>query len=125
MTRVRRYVILGGGGQLGRALAGCARHFIIRTCGLYGESEGNFVAKILRLARAGKPLRVVNDQICTPTSAAELAETVAILANGDSFGLYHITNGGACSWHEFAEAAIAAAKCAATVEAISSRDYAA
>jgi dTDP-4-dehydrorhamnose reductase len=85
------------------------RHFIIRTCGLYGIAGssgkgGNFVETMLRLAVEGKEIRVVNDQVLTPTSAKELARKVRHLVETRTYGLYHITNNGACSWYEFATA---------------------
>lgn len=85
----------------------CEKYFLIRTCGLYGQwgsrsKGGNFVERMLRLAREGKPLRVVNDQVLTPTSAAELAEKLLPLLRSDRYGLYHMTNTGQCSWYEFA-----------------------
>lgn len=84
-------------------------HFIIRTSGLYGlpgpdSRRGNFVDMMLRLARAGKPIRVVDDQICTPTSVVDLAEAVRMLLASNAYGTYHVTNAGACSWHAFARA---------------------
>ena len=105
------------------ARAACPRHYVVRTCGLYGESDSNFVAKILKLGRAGKPLRVVNDRVCTPTSVADLADAALALVVTGAFGLYHITNGGACSWHEFAQAILEEAGLAETVQAISSAEY--
>ena len=62
----------------------CPRHFVIRTCGLYGVwgaggKGGNFVETMLRLAGQGKPLRVVDDQTCTPTYTADLAAAAAAL----------------------------------------------
>ncbi|MBM3970817.1 MAG: dTDP-4-dehydrorhamnose reductase [Planctomycetes bacterium] len=85
----------------------CPKHFVVRTCGLYGHhgSGGkgrNFVNTMLRLAREGRPVRVVADQICTPTATADLADATLRLIETDAFGLYHWTNGGQCSWHEFA-----------------------
>ena len=80
---------------------------IIRTCGLYGTSGsggkgGNFVETMLRLAGQGKPIRVVNDQRCTPSYTADVADaTVQLIARGAS-GLFHVTNGGDCTWYEFA-----------------------
>ncbi len=85
----------------------CQRHYIIRTCGLYGHwgsggKGGNFIETMLRLASQGRTLRVVNDQICTPSSTQDVAKaTVALLQTG-AFGLYHITNGGSCTWYDFA-----------------------
>jgi dTDP-4-dehydrorhamnose reductase len=85
------------------------RHFVIRTCGLYGIAGssgkgGNFIETMIRLAREGKEIKVVGDQVLTPTSAKELAAKVREVVNTDAYGLYHITNNGACSWYEFAAA---------------------
>jgi len=83
------------------------RHFVIRTCGLYGlggsrSKGGNFVETMLRLAAQGKLIRVVKDQVVTPTYTADLARKVSQLIHSKAYGLYHITSGGACSWYEFA-----------------------
>ena len=84
----------------------CPRHFIVRTCGLYGHhaarGRGNFVETMLRLGRERPELRIVADQRCTPTSTADLARALAALIETDAFGTYHATNAGDCSWHEFA-----------------------
>jgi dTDP-4-dehydrorhamnose reductase len=85
------------------------RHYVIRTCGLYGIAGssgkgGNFIETMLRLATDGKEVRVVEDQVLTPTSAKELARKVRQLVETGAYGLYHITNAGACSWYEFAAA---------------------
>lgn len=85
----------------------CPRHFVIRTCGLYGVwgsggKGGNFVETMLRLAGQGKPLRVVNDQICTPSYTVDVATATAALVQTDKYGLYHLTNAGWCSWYELA-----------------------
>ncbi|MFB3095975.1 MAG: dTDP-4-dehydrorhamnose reductase [Candidatus Acidiferrales bacterium] len=83
------------------------KYFLIRTCGLYGRAGsggkgGNFVETMLRLARAGKPIRVVSDQVLTPTSTKDLAEKFAPLLHTNKYGLYHMTNTGECSWCDFA-----------------------
>jgi dTDP-4-dehydrorhamnose reductase len=83
------------------------RHLVIRTCGLYGVwgSGGkgtNFVETMLRVAGQCKPLRVVNDQRCTPTYTADLAATTVKLIERDVTGLIHVTNSGAMTWYEFA-----------------------
>jgi dTDP-4-dehydrorhamnose reductase len=54
------------------------------------------------LEKRGKPFRVVNDQVVTPTSSAELALRVGELIRIQHYGLYHLTNEGQCSWFEFA-----------------------
>jgi dTDP-4-dehydrorhamnose reductase len=83
------------------------RYFLIRTCGLYGSrgaggKGGNFVETILRLAADGQQLRVVNDQVCTPSHAADVAEATVTLLRAGAQGVYHLTNAGSCSWFEFA-----------------------
>lgn len=86
------------------------KHFVIRTCGLFGlggsrskGGGGNFVETMLRAAAQGKHLRVVSDQVVTPTATAELARKVIELMRTEAYGLYHITARGACSWYEFAQ----------------------
>jgi dTDP-4-dehydrorhamnose reductase len=82
-------------------------YLIVRTCGLYGVwgsggKGGNFVETMLRLAAQGKPIRVVNDQRCTPSYTVDVAgATVELIARGAS-GLFHVTNTGDCTWYEFA-----------------------
>ncbi len=83
------------------------RHFVVRTCGLYGVAGssgkgGNFVETMLRKAKEGQPIRVVNDQILTPTFTGDLANAVSQLTQTDAYGLYHISAEGQCSWYEFA-----------------------
>jgi dTDP-4-dehydrorhamnose reductase len=85
----------------------CPRHFVIRTCGLYGVwgsggKGGNFVETMLRVAGQGKPLRVVADQTCTPSYTLDVASAAVALMNTGRFGLYHLTNAGSTNWHEFA-----------------------
>jgi dTDP-4-dehydrorhamnose reductase len=101
-----------------RLVAGLApRHAVVRLAGLYaaGGSRGkggSFIDRVLAQAEAGATLRVVADQVTAPTWARDVAETVAALvprwlAGSAPFGLYHLTNAGACTWHEFACAALA------------------
>ncbi|HXH07154.1 MAG TPA: dTDP-4-dehydrorhamnose reductase [Vicinamibacterales bacterium] len=83
------------------------RHFIVRSSGLYGTAGasgkgGNFVETMLRLAREGKPIRVVDDQVLTPTFTKDLARKIRELISTEAYGLYHVTNEGECSWYEFA-----------------------
>lgn len=83
------------------------QYYLVRTCGLYGlagsrSKAGNFVETILRLAAEGREIRVVGDQIVTPTSAKDLAHKVRRLVETDAYGLYHITNNGECAWYQFA-----------------------
>lgn len=86
----------------------CKKHFIIRTCGLFGTSNSrgkgyNFVELMLRLAKEKGRVQVVNDQIVTPTYTVDLAKQIIKLLNTDAFGLYHATSLGECSWYDFAK----------------------
>lgn len=77
------------------------RHYVIRTAWLYGEGN-NFVRTMLNLAEKNSTLRVVNDQIGTPTSTVDLAKSIFALLATDAYGTYHGTCQGHCSWYEFA-----------------------
>jgi dTDP-4-dehydrorhamnose reductase len=106
----------------------CPAHLVIRTCGLYGVwgvggKGGNFVETMLRLAREGKPLRVVADQVCTPSYTADVADATVALLTAGRRGLYHVTNAGACSWYEFAGTIFELAGVSANLTAITSREF--
>jgi dTDP-4-dehydrorhamnose reductase len=78
------------------------RYILIRTAWLYGVHGRNFVKTILQKARTEKALRVVEDQIGSPTFAWDLAGAILYLIEGDHSGIFHVTNRGSCSWYEFA-----------------------
>lgn len=78
------------------------RHFIVRTAWLFGPGGGNFVEKIIALARERGALRVVADEVGSPTHTRDLAEATLRLARTHAFGTYHAVNAGACSRFEFA-----------------------
>ncbi len=85
------------------------RYFILRTCGLYGahrcRGKGrNFVQLMLALARERGHVRVVDDEVLSPTCTADLARQIVALVGTESYGLYHATARGGCSWYEFAGA---------------------
>jgi dTDP-4-dehydrorhamnose reductase len=93
------------------AAAYCPDHIICRTAALYGpatcrakEGGRNFVSLMLHLAATRPELRVVCDEITTPTRTVDLARQMRILAERGAPGLYHTTCQGACSWHAFAQA---------------------
>jgi dTDP-4-dehydrorhamnose reductase len=114
------------GEYLVRAL--CPRHLVVRTCGLYGVwgsggKGGNFVEAMLRVAGQSKPLRVVADQVCTPSYTPDVAAAAVALLEKGRPGLYHVTNAGSCSWHDFAAAIFALAGARADLSPITSREY--
>ncbi len=85
------------------------KYFIVRTSALYGcfpcRAKGglNFVELMLKLAREGKEIRVVDSESVSPTFTMELARHIVCLSRGESYGLYHATAEGSCSWYEFAQ----------------------
>jgi dTDP-4-dehydrorhamnose reductase len=87
---------------------GCKCHFIIRTSGLYGLAGssgkgGNFVENMLKKAASGGQIKVVDDQVLTPSYTVDVAEAVANLIPTERYGTYHISNEGECSWYRFTE----------------------
>lgn len=104
------------------------RYFLIRSCGLYGHAGsrskgGNFVETMLRLAREGRTIRVVEDQVTTPTSVRDLTRSLVPLVESGRFGLYHVTNAGSCSWFEFAREIFRLSRLDARLQPISSADF--
>jgi dTDP-4-dehydrorhamnose reductase len=81
-------------------------HYTIRTSWLYSEYGNNFVKTMLRLGAERDELRIIADQIGTPTYAIDLAECIfaIIAANNKQYGIYHYSNEGVTSWFDFAQA---------------------
>jgi dTDP-4-dehydrorhamnose reductase len=77
------------------------RWAIARTAWLYGVHGRNFVKTIVTKAAAGESLRVVDDQVGSPTYAGDLARALAQLMAEGRTGVFHLTNAGSCSWYEF------------------------
>lgn len=79
------------------------KFFIVRTSWIYGSGGKNFVDTIIKLAEEKDELRVVDDQVGSPTYARDLAEALAELIKTPFYGIYHITNSDFCSWYEFSK----------------------
>jgi len=89
-----------------RATAGVAAdHLIVRTSWLYGDDRG-FVPTVLRRARAGEALRVVDDQEGRPTWAPQVATAMLELVERGARGVWHVAGGGTCTWLELAREAV-------------------
>jgi len=76
---------------------------IIRTQWLYGRYGKNFVGSILRQAREKKVLSIVNDQIGSPTYAADLSKAIFVLIQANACGIFHVANSGLCTWCAFGQ----------------------
>jgi dTDP-4-dehydrorhamnose reductase len=99
------------------------RALIVRSAGLYGlhgsaSKGGNFVTRILARAGAQARLQVVDDQRLNPTFTADLAGAMIQAVHRDAEGVLHLTNSGACSWHEFTLKILELAETDAVVEPV-------
>ena len=86
----------------------CEKSYVIRVSGIYGKvpcraKGGNFVTTMIKLAKEKPEVRVVNDEILTPTPTYHIAKNTASLIGTDAFGLYHMSCEGEVSWYEFAK----------------------
>jgi dTDP-4-dehydrorhamnose reductase len=90
------------------ALNYCEKSNVIRVSGIYGKvpcraKGGNFITTMIKLAKEKSEVKVVADEFLTPTPTSEIAHsTLSLLNIEDSFGLFHMTSEGSCSWYEFA-----------------------
>lgn len=96
---------------------------ILRTAWLYGRGGASFPKTIVERARAGQPLKVVNDQFGSPTYTPDLAEATLDLVHHRAHGIYHVTNGGTATWFEFAQAIHKEFDVPGTVTPITSADW--
>ena len=122
--------VYGASKVLGEHLIACNtdRYFVIRTCGLYGVAGssgkgGNFVENMLKKAIAGDAIRVVADQVLTPTYTVDLAEVTRSLIMTGAFGIYHLSSEGQCSWYEFTRRIFECAGIAAQLTAVKTADF--
>lgn len=110
-----------------RHAAGCEKHFIVRTCGLYGRpgprSPGNFVETMLRLGRERDRLRVVDDQHCTPSYLPHVARAICFLLGTTAYGTYHVVNSGETTWYGLAAELFRLAALPVVLEPITTAEY--
>jgi dTDP-4-dehydrorhamnose reductase len=86
----------------------CPKSLVIRISGIYGKvpsimKGNNFVSMMVKLAAEKPEVRVVTDEILTPTPTAEIAEKSLLLLRTGEFGLFHLSSEGECSWYDFAK----------------------
>jgi dTDP-4-dehydrorhamnose reductase len=96
---------------------------VARTAWLYADHGANFFLTMMRLAAERPELAVVDDQLGSPTFAADLAYGLIDLALSDASGTFHVTNRGAVTWNGFARAIFARAGLSVTVNAVSSSEF--
>ncbi len=123
--------VYGATKAMGEALArtSCPDTVIFRVASLFGVAGasgkgGNFVETMIRFGKEKGALRVVADQVMSPTSTADLAKVMLdAIAKDVKPGVYHVVNSGQASWHEFAQRIIERAGVKATVEPIPTSAY--
>lgn len=79
------------------------KYFIVRISWVFGINGNNFIKTMLRLGRENGAVKVVDDQIGSPTYTFDLARLLVDMIESDRYGAYHATNEGICSWYEFAK----------------------
>ena len=99
------------------------KYFILRTAWLYGDGK-NFVKTMLRLSKTNDEIGVVEDQLGSPTSAAELARMIHFLEPTENYGLFHATCEGDTNWADFTEAIFARMGIGTRVKHLTSEEYA-
>ena len=100
------------------------KFFIVRIAWVFGRNGNNFVRTMLKLSQTHDTLRVVNDQIGTPTYTPDLARLLADMNDTDKFGIYHATNeGGFISWYDFAREIFAQAGVSVNVIPVTTAEY--
>lgn len=100
------------------------KFFIVRIAWVFGKNGNNFVRTMLKIAKSHDTLRVVNDQVGTPTYTPDLARLLADINMTDKFGTYHATNeGGYISWYDYAKEIFAQAGVNVNVIPVSTSEY--
>ena len=101
------------------------KFYIVRTSGLYGRGGNNFVMTILRLAKERRAVKVVTDQICSPTFTLNLSTGIQKLIESGSFGIYHITDdsGDGISWFDYAREIVSTAGISTEIIPVTSEEF--
>jgi dTDP-4-dehydrorhamnose reductase len=102
-------------------------HLIVRTSALFGRGGnrakgGSFIDRVLSRARAGEPLRIVDDQVLSTTYVPDLAAGIVSLLGAGARGMFHVVNDGECTWHTLAAEAVKGAGFDVSVAPVSSEE---
>jgi dTDP-4-dehydrorhamnose reductase len=101
------------------------RWMIVRTAWVYGRHGVNFPRTMVTVAQAGKPLRVIDDQLGSPTYTVDLAQAILDLLDSGASGIWHVTNSGQTNWCEFARQTLGEFGISHGVEPLTSEQWAA
>lgn len=121
------YAVSKYGGEL-YANAYLDNPLLVRVCGVFGPNgvrtaHGNFIETMLRLAKTGNPIKVVEDFVASPTFTVAIASKVADLVDKKASGVYHVGGGRAISWYAFADMIFTAAGLKPELIATNERSY--
>lgn len=102
---------------------------IVRVSSLFGKTGargkgGNFIETVVGKAKAGEQLHVINDVTMSPTNARDAAEALLVILRKGIYGLFHVTNGGGCTWYDFAKAILEFTGLVAVIVPVSSHEFA-
>lgn len=100
------------------------RYFILRTSWVFGKNGKNFVRTMLRLGAEKKELRVVSDQVGSPTYAKDLARVICDMIPTEKYGIYHVRNEGYISWADFAKMIMEKSGLSCRIVPVPSSEYA-
>lgn len=92
---------------------------VLRSASLFGAGPRHFAASVLAQARDGRALRIVDDQVQSPTWVGDLAPAISKAVRSDLQGIVHVTASGWCTWYEFAIAIIARARLQVDIQPVS------
>lgn len=101
----------------------CNKHFIVRTSWVFGEKNTNFIHTMLNLSKTNEYVKVVCDQIGSPTYSFHLAKLICEMVETQKYGTYHATNEGFCSWFEFCQKAYSLANIKTKVIPVTTDEY--
>lgn len=106
----------------------CNKYYIIRISGIYGKvpcraKGGNFITTMVKMSKEKPVVRVVDDEILTPTPTEEIARNSFPLIKTGAFGLYHMSCEGECSWYQFAKIIFKTLKLKTPLEPCSVKEY--
>ncbi|MBQ7580227.1 MAG: dTDP-4-dehydrorhamnose reductase [Clostridia bacterium] len=99
------------------------KSFIVRTSWVFGKNGGNFVRTMMRVGSQNEEVRVVADQIGSPTYTYDLSKLLCDMIMTEKYGVYHATNEGVCSWAEFCEEIFSFASIKSKVNHITTEQY--
>lgn len=99
------------------------KYFIVRTSWVFSTGGNNFVKTMLKLGKERNEIKVVGDQIGSPTYTVDLAVLLCDMIQTEKYGVYNVTNEGICSWAEFAESIFEFAKLDVKVNRITTEEY--